>query len=66
MLQIPFMNRVLICLTVLVGLAFAMPNLFYSKVETHVDAVRTIEATGSTPELEAQRAVWPDILPATP
>jgi preprotein translocase subunit SecD len=65
MLQIPFMNRVLICLTVLVGLAFAMPNLFYSKVETHVDAVRTIEATGSTPELEAQRAVWPDILPAT-
>ncbi len=65
MLQIPFMNRVLICLTVLVGLAFAMPNLFYSKVETHVDAVRAIEATGSTPELEAQRAVWPDILPAT-
>jgi hypothetical protein len=33
---------------VLAGLAFAMPNLFYPRVERHNDAAAAIEATGVT------------------
>ena len=39
MLQIPTWKRVLIIGIVLVGLLYAMPNLFYQRVETHNDAV---------------------------
>ena len=64
MLQISGFNRLMIWLTVAVGIALAMPNAFYDRVETHNDAIRAIEATGTTPELEAQRAVWPEFLPS--
>ena len=42
-----------------------MPNLFYSRVEQHNDAIKTIERSGvETPEDVAARAGWPDWLPS--
>ncbi len=63
MLQINLWKRVLIILTCAIGLFIAMPNAFYGPVEQHNDAIKAIEVSGSTPELEAQRALWPDWLP---
>jgi preprotein translocase subunit SecD len=66
MLQIPLWNKMVIILLVLAGIAFAMPNLFYERVERHNDAVALIERTGATTDaLEAERALWPDLLPGT-
>ena len=65
MLNISIVNRVLIWLVVAAGLLFAMPNAFYSRVEGHNDAVKAIEAGGSTPELEVAAGGWPNWLPAT-
>ena len=63
MLQIDLWKRVLIILTCAVGLWLALPNAFYGPVEQHNDAVKAINVAGSTPELEAQKALWPDWLP---
>ena len=61
MLQMPLWKRVLILLVVGFGLIYAAPNLFYTKVEAHNDAVAGIALTGvTTPEAEAARAAWPD------
>src|SRR6056297_2685922 len=66
MLQIPLWNRILIVLVVLSGLSFAMPNLFYERVERHNDAAAEIEATGvTTDENAAALAEWPEVLPST-
>ncbi|MCX7645614.1 MAG: protein translocase subunit SecD [Rhodobacteraceae bacterium] len=67
MLQIPLWKRVLIWGVCALGLIFAFPNLFYSRVEGHNDAVAAIAAAGgvATPEQEAARAAWPDWMPAT-
>ncbi|MEP1767752.1 MAG: protein translocase subunit SecD [Sulfitobacter sp.] len=64
MLQIPVWKRVAIWLTCAVGILLAMPNGFYTLVEGHNDAVKEIEIAGTTPELEAQRALWPEFLPS--
>ncbi len=66
MLQIDLWKRVLIALAVAAGLLLAMPNLFYDRVETHNDAVAAIEARGgdATPELAADRGMWPGFLPS--
>ena len=54
MLQIEGWKRGLIWLTCLVGLLFALPNGFYSKVETYNDSKKTgFEALG-----------WPSFLPS--
>ena len=66
MLQIPLWKRVLVWGLCALGLLFAMPNLFYSRVETHNDAVKAIEKAGfATSEQEAAQAQWPGWLPAT-
>ena len=65
MLQIELWKRILIVGLVLVGLAYALPNAFYDRVERHNDAVLKIEANGATPELEADAAAWPDWLPSS-
>ncbi len=65
MLQIPLWKRVVIWGLVALGLAFAMPNLFYSRVEMHNDAVAEIDKLGSTPERVAAQGLWPDWLPST-
>ncbi len=59
-------KRVLVLLICAWGIVGAVPNLFYSRVERHNDAVAAIEAAGgtATPEQEAARAEWPDFLPS--
>ncbi len=71
MLQIPTWQRVMIWLTVAIGLFFAMPNAFYDRVEKHNDAVTYFE-TGlgnseslTDAELAAQRSGWPEWLPSS-
>lgn len=66
MLNISIFKRVVIILVVVTGLAYAMPNLFYPRVETHNDAVTAIEQAGgeATPELAADRSAWPGWLPS--
>ncbi len=64
MLQIDLWKRIVIVLTCVVGLWLALPNAFYSPVEQHNDAVKAIEQGGATPELEAQRDLWPDWMPS--
>ena len=44
MLQMSSWQRVMILLTVLVGLALALPNGFYTKVEKHNDATTALAA----------------------
>ncbi|MFO8126103.1 protein translocase subunit SecD [Yoonia sp.] len=65
MLNIPFPKLLLIWITVVVGLTFAMPNAFYGRVETHNDAMAVIETGQTNPELEADAALWPDFLPTS-
>ena len=64
MLQIDMWKRILIALTCALGVWLALPNGFYGPVEQHNDAVKAIELKGSTPELEAQRALWPEWMPS--
>lgn len=64
MLNIPLWKRILILGICALGLVLAMPNLFYSRVEGHNDAVRKIEQSGATEALRAQRAAWPGWLPS--
>ncbi|OAN78341.1 protein-export membrane protein SecD [Sulfitobacter sp. EhC04] len=64
MLQIDLWKRIAIVLTCVVGLWLALPNAFYTPVEQHNDAVRAIEQGGATPELEAQRDLWPGWMPS--
>ena len=65
MLQIPLWRRVLIWMCVVFGLWFAMPNLFYTTVEQHNDALIEIEREGETPDRIAARDGWPGWLPST-
>ncbi|WP_298257038.1 protein translocase subunit SecD [uncultured Litoreibacter sp.] len=65
MLQMPSWQRVVILLTVLVGLALALPNGFYTQVEKHNDATTALAAGATTsPELSADAAGWPSFLPS--
>jgi preprotein translocase subunit SecD len=64
MLQIDLWKRVTIALLCALGLWFAMPNLFYERVEGHNDAVAEIEALGSTPERAVAVGGWPSFLPS--
>ncbi len=64
MLHFPMWKQTLIWIICLAGLAFALPNAFYTTVEQHNDAVAVL-ATGEaeTPELIAARDAWPDYMP---
>ncbi|MCC5989827.1 MAG: protein translocase subunit SecD [Pararhodobacter sp.] len=64
MLQIALWKRLLIILVCLSGLAFSLPNLFYDRAERHNDAVALIEAGEDTPELRAERSLWPEWAPS--
>ncbi|RYI02371.1 MAG: hypothetical protein EON48_16670, partial [Acetobacteraceae bacterium] len=59
-------KRVLILLVCGWGILAATPNLFYAQVERHNDAVAAITAADgtSTPELDAEKSLWPSILPS--
>ncbi len=60
----PLWRRIAIWLVCVVGIVFALPNLFYDRVEQANDARATIESGMTTPELEAQAALWPAWLPS--
>ncbi|ETA52684.1 protein translocase subunit SecD [Ponticoccus alexandrii] len=64
MLQIDSWKRVLIWSTLVVGIAFAAPNLFYGRVEGHNDAVKAIEAGADTSENREAASAWPSWLPS--
>ncbi|HHS88818.1 MAG TPA: protein translocase subunit SecD, partial [Rhodobacteraceae bacterium] len=64
MLQIETWKRVVIWGLVVLGLLYAAPNAFYSRVEQHNDAVQAIEIQGETPERAAARDAWPSWLPS--
>jgi preprotein translocase subunit SecD len=61
----PLWKRILIWGVVLIGLAFAAPNLFYGRVEQHNDARGAAEKAGfTTAEQQAQIDLWPNWLPS--
>ncbi|WP_414898246.1 protein translocase subunit SecD [Rhodovulum sp. YEN HP10] len=64
MLDFALWKRATIWGIVLIGLLFAAPNMFYSRVEGHNDALKAIETQGATPELIAKRDGWPGWLPS--
>ncbi|SEH63135.1 protein translocase subunit SecD [Paracoccus alkenifer] len=66
MVQISAWKRIAILGVILLGLLYAMPNLFYQRVETHNDAVVAAERAGfESPEQAAARAQWPGWLPSS-
>jgi preprotein translocase subunit SecD len=69
-LETPLWKRLLIWAVVVAGLILAMPNLFYSRVETHNDAISAItkaEKVGgtATPDQLASVGRWPSFLPSS-
>jgi len=63
MLDIPLWKRLLIAAVLALAVFSAVPNLFYSRVEGHNDALAAIEAQGATPEREAAAGAWPGWMP---
>lgn len=64
-MQSPLWKTILIWGICAVGLLYALPNLFYTKVEQHNDAMKAVAASGvTTPEQEAAIAQWPNWLPS--
>jgi len=57
-------KRILIWGICLLAVIYALPNAFYPRVERHNDAIARIEKTGETPELAADRALWPNWAPS--
>ncbi|MGV8986767.1 MAG: protein translocase subunit SecD [Cypionkella sp.] len=69
-LTTPLWKRLIVWAIVLTGLVMAAPNLFYSRVETHNDAVTAIAkaaavGTAATPEQLAAVDTWPAWLPSS-
>ncbi|WP_394177284.1 protein translocase subunit SecD [Yoonia maritima] len=64
MLNISMPKQILIWGTVVLGLLFAMPNAFYTRVETHNDAMAVIDSGQTNASLEADAAQWPSALPS--
>jgi preprotein translocase subunit SecD len=66
MLYSPLWKRLLILALCAWGIAASLPNLFYTQVEAHNDAVTAIEANAgvATPEQTAALAKWPSFLPS--
>jgi preprotein translocase subunit SecD len=64
MLQIDLWKRLLIWTVVVLGLALALPNGFYSRVEGANDARAAIEMGSTDAALEAQAGQWPSFMPS--
>ena len=67
MLHIPIWKRIIIWGLCATALIFAMPNLFYDRVERYSDAERMVEMAGeiATDEQAADLDLWPGWLPST-
>ncbi|MCA3436713.1 MAG: protein translocase subunit SecD [Rhodobacter sp.] len=64
-MQTPLWKTILIWGICAAGLLFALPNLFYTRVEQHNDALRAVELAGAaTPDQDAAIAQWPNWLPS--
>lgn len=65
MSQFPLWKKLVIIAICVIGLVIALPNLFYDRVERSNDAVVAMErGAAETPELAAERALWPNWLPS--
>jgi len=64
MLQIELWKRICIWGCVALGLLLATPNGFYTRVETHNDAVVAIEAGKDPVEYQADVDLWPGWMPS--
>ena len=64
MLQISLWKRIVIWGVVALGLLLALPNGFYTRVETHNDALTAIEAGQESAELTEAAASWPGWMPS--
>ena len=65
MLQMNLWKRLTVLLVTALVMALAAPNLFYSRVESHNDALKASERSGvTTPEAEAAIRGWPSFLPS--
>ena len=65
MLKIDLWKRILIWGVVLIGLFLAAPNGFYSRVETHNDALKAVEQGAKTEaEVADDIALWPGWMPS--
>ena len=64
MLFIPVWRSVMVWAVCAIGIVFALPNAFYSRVEGHNDAQAVIDGGQTDAALQAQAAVWPSWLPS--
>jgi preprotein translocase subunit SecD len=65
-MHISMWKRALIVLVCLTALFFAMPNLFYTRVQQHNDALAQVHKTGTTTAAEkAAIDAWPSWLPSS-
>ncbi|KQI72753.1 preprotein translocase subunit SecD [Loktanella sp. 5RATIMAR09] len=64
MINISFPKQLMIWITVVIGLMFALPNGFYGRVETHNDAMAVINTGITNDALAADAAQWPSFLPS--
>ena len=65
MLQFSLTKKILIWVVVAVGFLFAMPNGFYSRVESVNDARMQLENGYSNPEIVKTASNWPSFLPSS-
>lgn len=65
MLQIDLWKRILIVAMCVIGLFLALPNAFYTRVETHNDALKALSAAGQADQTGvAVSTDWPGFLPS--
>jgi preprotein translocase subunit SecD len=64
MLSISFPKQITIWLVVALGLMLALPNAFYTRVETSNDARALIAGGNTDAALDAQAGLWPAFLPS--
>lgn len=64
MLKIDLWKRILIWGVVLIGLLLASPNGFYTRVETHNDALEAIERGENAAQYADDVALWPSWAPS--
>ena len=65
MLQIDLWKRILIVAMCVIGLFLALPNAFYTRVETHNDALKALSAAEQADQTGAAVSTdWPGFLPS--
>ena len=64
MLYIDLWKRIVIIGLCALGLLLALPNAFYTRVESFNDATVALEKAVSTPENQANSTLWPSFLPS--